>query len=67
MKTTLDIPENELKDAIRFTHAKTKRQAVVFALVDFNRRQKMAALVKHAGTCRNFLTAEELLRQRGAR
>ena len=27
MKTTVDIPENELKDAMRFTKAKTKREA----------------------------------------
>src|SRR5262245_27455460 len=26
MKTTVDIPENELKDAMRFTKAKTKRE-----------------------------------------
>ena len=29
MKTTIDIPEKELKDAIRFTGATTKREAVV--------------------------------------
>ena len=64
MKTTLDIPENELKDAIRFTHAKTKREAVVTALLDFNKRQRMAALIKYSGTCRNLLTHDDLMRQR---
>ena len=50
MKTTVDIPENELRDAMRFTKAKTKREAVVKVLVDFNRRRRMAELVKCSGT-----------------
>ena len=29
MKTTIDIPEDELRDAMRFTRATTKREAVV--------------------------------------
>lgn len=50
MKTTVDIPENELRDAMRFTKARTKREAVVRVLADFNRRRRMAELVKYAGT-----------------
>src|SRR5687768_7823555 len=50
MKTTIDIPENELRDAMRFTRATTKREAVVKVLEEFNRRRRMAELVKHAGT-----------------
>jgi hypothetical protein len=50
MKTTVDIPEDELRDAMRFTKAKTKREAVVRVLEDFNRRRRMAELVKYAGT-----------------
>lgn len=67
MKTTVDIPVNELQDAIRFTRAKTKREAVVTAIVDFNRRQRMSGLVRHAGTCKDLLTVERLreLRARG--
>lgn len=64
MKTTVDIPDDELEDAIRFTRAKTKREAIVAAIVDFNRRRRMAELVKHAGTCDALLTVEELQRQR---
>ena len=51
MKTTIDIPEKELSDAIRFTRAKTKREAVVTAIADFNRRRRMAELTDYAGTC----------------
>jgi hypothetical protein len=50
MKTTIDIPDRELKDAMRFTKAKTKRQAVVTVLEEFNRRRRMAELVKYSGT-----------------
>jgi Arc/MetJ family transcription regulator len=67
MKTTVDIPEKELADAIRFTGAKTGREAVVVALAEFNRRRRMAELVKYSGTCRDLMTVEELqhLRRKG--
>ncbi len=67
MKTTIDIPENELADAIRFTRAKTKREAVVTALVDFNRRRRMAELVRYGGTCPDLMTVDELRAQRRQR
>ena len=51
MKTTIDIPDQELQDAMRFQGAKSKRAAVVTALHEFNRRQRMAKLVKFSGTC----------------
>lgn len=50
MKTTIDIPEDELRDAMRFTRAATKREAVVRILEEFNRRKRMAELVKYSGT-----------------
>jgi Arc/MetJ family transcription regulator len=64
MKTTVDIPESDLADAMRFTQAKTKREAIVAAIQDFNRRRRMAELVKHAGTCVDLITVEELQNQR---
>jgi len=64
MKTTVDIPQKELDDAMRYTKAKTKREAIVAAIVDFNRRRRVAELVRHAGTCDGLMTVEELQRQR---
>jgi Arc/MetJ family transcription regulator len=64
MKTTIDIPEKELADAMRFTKARTKREAVVTALHDFNRRRRMGALLRHSGTCNALVTVEELRQQR---
>ena len=49
---------------MRFTNAKTKREAVVTAITDFNRRKRMAQLIKHAGTCESLITAEMLQEQR---
>jgi Arc/MetJ family transcription regulator len=61
MKTTIDIPENELRDAMRFTRATTKREAVVRVLEEFNRRRRMADLVKYAGTFSDqFPTNDEI-------
>ena len=61
MKTTVDIPEDELRDAMRFTKAKTKREAVVRILEDFNRRRRMAELVRSSGTFSDgFPTNDEI-------
>ena len=51
MKTTIDIPEKELADAMRLLGAKSKREAVVTALCEFNARHRMARLVRFSGTC----------------
>ncbi len=46
---------------MRFTKAKTKREAVVRVLEEFNRRRRMAELVKHSGTFSDgFPTNEEI-------
>ena len=61
MKTTIDIPEGELRDAMRFTRATTKREAVVKVLEEFNRRRRMAELVKYSGTFSDrFPTNDEI-------
>jgi Arc/MetJ family transcription regulator len=61
MKTTIDIPEDELRDAMRFTRASTKREAVVTVLQEFNRRKRMAELVKYSGTFSDrFPTNDEI-------
>jgi Arc/MetJ family transcription regulator len=64
MKTTIDIPEKELKEAIMHTGAKTKRDAVVHALKDFNRRRRLADLARILGTFKDFMTQEDLKKMR---
>ena len=60
MKTTVDIPDAELEDVVRFTRARTKREAIVTAIADYNRRRRMAELTKRAGTCAEMMTIDEL-------
>ena len=64
MKTTVDIPEAEIEDLMRFTRAASKREAIVTAIADFNRRRRMAALAEHAGQGDSMITPEELQAQR---
>jgi len=64
MKTTVDIPDEELRAVMRFTQAATKREAIVTAIADYNRRRRMAALVEHAGKGEALMTPEELQAQR---
>jgi hypothetical protein len=67
MKTTIDIPERELEEAMRHTGATTKKEAVLTALVDFNRRRRLAKLVEKFGTFEHFLTHEDLRKSRSER
>jgi Arc/MetJ family transcription regulator len=60
MKTTVDIPDKVLAEAMRHTRAKTKREAIVTAIEDFNRRRRMAELIKHSGTSDTLLSNEEI-------
>ena len=69
MKIAIDIPDQELADALRFTGAKTKREAVLTAVTHFNRhrRRRLAELADFAGTCPGMMTVNELLHQRRGR
>lgn len=60
MKTTIDIPEKELRDAMRFTQAKTKREAVVTAIAEYNRQKRMAELLEYSGTFTSLMSHEEM-------
>jgi Arc/MetJ family transcription regulator len=59
MKTTIDIPEAALADAMRFTGAKTKREAVVKALEAYNRQQRVNDLIASFGTL-DFASNDEI-------
>ena len=60
MKTTIDIPDELLADAMKFTGAKTKREAVVKAIESFNRLQKIESLIATAGTFSDLPSNDEL-------
>ena len=60
MKTTVDIPDKTLRDAMRYTKAKTKREAIVKALEEMNRRHSQAELLKYTGKFESLMTNEEI-------
>lgn len=64
MKTTVDIPDEALREAMRHAGAKTKREAVVIAIEEYNRRRRLSRLAGALGTFGDFLTREELLARR---
>jgi Arc/MetJ family transcription regulator len=60
MKTTLDIPNDLLDEAMRVSGAKTKRAAVLAALGDFARRGRMRVLADQLGDSVTFMTSTQL-------
>ena len=66
MKTTIDIPEEELNQLLKFTGAATKKEAVVHAVQDFNRRQRLSKLADMLGTFEDFMDVEELSAMRAS-
>ncbi len=64
MKTTVDLPEKELMEAMKHAKAKTKTEVVARALAEFNQRHRMAALTRHFGTFKDFMTQDDLKRMR---
>lgn len=64
VKTTIDIPVDALEEAMRHSGAKTKREAVVTAIREYNRRQRVARLIARFGTFDGVMTQAELRRMR---
>lgn len=60
MKTTIDIPEDDLEEVIKHSGASTKREAVVTAIREYNRRRRLSGLAEQLGTFDEFMTREEL-------
>ena len=60
MKTTIDIPEDLLKDLMKRTSASTKREAVIMAIVEYNQRRRMGELTPILGTFIDFMDRTEL-------
>lgn len=60
MKTTFDIPPKLLAEAMKAAGATTKREAVMRALEDFNRRNRLRKLTERLGRSETFMTPDEL-------
>lgn len=60
VKTTVDIPDEALAEAMRLSGAQTKREAIVRAIVEFNRRHKAEEFIKLFGTFTSVMSNEEI-------
>lgn len=49
MRTTLDLPSPLIKEAMKFSHEKTKTATIITALKDFVRKNKIQGLKKYRG------------------
>lgn len=49
MRTTVDLPEGLLDEVQAVTRASTRREALVIALEDYLRREKLRAVISAAG------------------
>ncbi|MBX3615780.1 type II toxin-antitoxin system VapB family antitoxin [Nitrosomonas sp.] len=49
MRTTLDLPENLLNEAMRVTHTETKTAVIVLALEELIRKAKISELKQFRG------------------
>ena len=49
MRTTLDLPEDLLVEAMKVTDIKTKTKVITVALEDLVRKSKISALKKYKG------------------
>lgn len=60
MKTTLDIPEEKFATVQNLYGLRTKREAVIFALDELERRYKIERLVDQLGTFSDFMRQDDL-------
>jgi len=61
MKTSVDIPEKDLREVIRNTGASTKREAIMIAVRTFNRQKRLEDLSQRLyGSMPKFMAQQEL-------
>jgi Arc/MetJ family transcription regulator len=65
MKTTVEIDDNLIREAMKALRVKTKREAIETGLREIVRRKNLAALRKELGTFDLDLDLDELERLRG--
>jgi hypothetical protein len=65
--TTIQVPEELLKKAMRVAGEKSSQDVVVEALQEYAARRNQADLIKLLGTFEDFMTPEELDQMRSER
>ena len=64
MRTTLDLPENLLNEAMRVTHSETKTAVIVLALEELIRKSKISDLKKFKGKIELDIDLDEIRARR---
>ncbi len=64
MKTTIDIPDKMMRDAMRITKSSTKRDAVLKSMQELIRRNGVEKLIAKLGKSDTFMSLEELMDMR---
>ncbi len=67
MKTSLNIPNDMLNELLRRTKSKTKKDAILTAISEYNRRARQSDLTKYLGTLPSLISAKELQEMRNSR
>jgi Arc/MetJ family transcription regulator len=65
MKTTLNLPDELMKEAMLLTDVKTKTEVIIVALKELIRKNKIAKLKNYKGTV-NLEMDVDILRNRDA-
>ena len=60
MRTTLDLPENLLDEAMKITHTATKTGVIIKALEELVRKSKISDLKKYKGKVDLDIDLDEL-------
>jgi Arc/MetJ family transcription regulator len=63
-ETTINIPEVLLRETMQNAKTEIKRDAVLTAIDDYNRRCRLQTLADRAGKSDTFMSLEELLEMR---
>ena len=64
MRTTLDLPERLLNEAMRVTHSETKTAVIVLALEELIRKSRISDLKKFKGKIELNMNLDELRARR---
>ena len=64
MKTTVNIPDRKLREAMKNANTKIKTQAIELAIDEFNKRRRLARLADSLGKSDGFMSLEELMAMR---
>jgi hypothetical protein len=67
MRTTLDLPENLVKEAMDVSGAKTKTMAISLALQDFVRHTRMKRILDYEGKIDLDLDEKRIKKERRLR